>query len=233
MSFDFKKFHLTDKKTPMKIGIDSVILGAWADGRSANSVLDIGSGCGILSFMLAQRFENVNITGVEIYKPAYDDSIINLEHYPGKSNIRFFNTNIKEWESQSQFDMIISNPPFFSGSIIPKDKGRFVARFQSELTLVDFAKTVKKHLSDWGNFSLLIPFADYKRVDYIFNDSGLFLYRKTEIKHFPNSDSKRVLLEYRKSKSDINYSNKLIIKDLNGRYTSEFVSLTKEFYLDF
>ena len=233
MGFSFKKFHLIDENTPMKIGIDSVILGAWADGRNADSVLDIGSGCGILSFMLAQRFNNVNVTGVEIYEEAYDDSITNLELFLGRKKIRFFNNDIKDWETESEFDLIISNPPYFSGSIIPKDEGRFMARFQSELSLVDLAKSVEKHLSDRGNFSLLMPYSEYSRANNVFNDFGLFLHRKTEIKHLPNSDSKRILLEYRKSKSNKIYSSELIIKNLDGNYTNEFISLTKDFYLDF
>ena len=172
MSFSFKRFHLVDENTPMKIGIDSVILGAWAGGRYVDSVLDIGSGCGILSFMLAQRFENSKITGVEIYESAYDDSIINLENFFGRNRIRFFNNDIKEWESESEFDMIISNPPYFTGSIIPEDEGRFVARFQSELSLVDLAKSVEKHLSGRGGFFLLMPLPEYRGNDYT-HESGL------------------------------------------------------------
>jgi len=217
----------------MKIGMDSVILGAWVEGRKATTALDIGSGCGILTFMLAQRFEEIKITGVEIFELAYDDSLENLQEFYNPMNIRFFNNDIKDWESYQKFDLIISNPPYFSGSLKPKDIGRTIARFQEELNLQDLAKVVQNHLSDSGNFSLLLALSDFETADKVFNDNGLFLHRKTLIKHLSSTVSKRALLEYRKYPCQGIFYNKLIVKNIDDTFTDEFKALTRDFYLNF
>jgi len=232
-SFEFKKISLTDEHSPMKIGMDSVILGAWVEGRKATTALDIGSGCGILTFMLAQRFEEIKITGVEIFELAYDDSLENLQEFYNPMNIRFFNNDIKDWESYQKFDLIISNPPYFSGSLKPKDIGRTIARFQEELNLQDLAKVVQNHLSDSGNFSLLLALSDFETADKVFNDNGLFLHRKTLIKHLSSTVSKRALLEYRKYPCQGIFYNKLIVKNIDDTFTDEFKALTRDFYLNF
>ena len=232
-SFDFKKFSLTDEHTPMKIGVDAVILGAWTQGGNVRNILDIGSGCGILSFILSQRYEGASISGVEIFEPAYKDSLKNLAHFYNKNKVRFFHRNIKEWENDSCYDIIISNPPYFSGGFLPRDKGRTIARFQKELSIEDIAKSVNNHLSSHGTFSLLMESSGFEYANKVFNRHGLFLYRKTEIKHNKQKITKRLLLEYRKQNQGKILNNKLIIKNMDGSFTNEFKSLTVDFYLDF
>lgn len=232
-SFDFKKFSLTDENTPMKIGVDSVILGAWAQGENPKKALDIGSGCGLLTFMLVQRYEDIQITGVEIFEPAYDDAVENLKSFYNGKNIRFFNTDIKKWDSHIPYDLIISNPPFFNSSLKPKDKGRAIARFQEELNLQDLTEVVANLLDRQGRFSLIIALSDFDIANKVFIKNHLFLHRKTFILHNPVKKSKRVLLEYRKQKCENVSVSELVIKDIDGSYTDEFIRLTTDFYLAF
>ena len=232
-SFDFKKFSLTDEQTPMKIGVDAVVLGTWTQGKNVRNILDIGLGCGILSFILSQRFEKANIRGVEIYEPAYKDALKNLVHFYNQDKIQFFHKNIKEWKSDLHYDIIIANPPYFSAGIMPEDKGRIIARFQKELSVQDLAKSVNNHLSPQGIFSLLMESSGFEYANGIFNRYGLFLHRKTQIKHNKQKVTKRLLLEYRKQNQGHILNNTLIIKNMDGSFTNEFKSLTADFYLDF
>lgn len=230
--FQFKQFAIYDENTPMKVGVDSVLLGSWINIENNKSVLDIGSGSGLLSFMLAQRYSNLFITGIEIYKPAFDDSIQNLKKFHLPCKIQFLNEDFLSAEFTHGFDYIISNPPYFTDAINIPDIGRMKARFSQDLSLSKMISKASSLLNAKGSFSLIFSLQRFEELNIICLENNLQLARKTIFYHNQHIRPKRVLLEYVKNSKQI-IENKLIMKDEKGNYTAEYRTITKEFYLKF
>ena len=229
--FHFKKFSLNDDNTPMKIGMDSVMLGAWAEvPKGARAALDIGSGCGLLSFMLAQRYENLKVTGVEINEGAFGDSLRNLADFYKKENVKFIKADIRELALGEKFDYIISNPPYFGEKTISPHKGRAEARSQGRLDFEILAENVKRFLNLKGSFAVIIPKETFFDFSKSMISHGLFLNRKMQIRHYPHSQVKRLLLEYGFTSAELT-EDELVIKTTDNVYTEKYKKLTEEFYI--
>jgi tRNA1Val (adenine37-N6)-methyltransferase len=231
--FDFKKFSLSDDNTPMKIGMDSVILGAWSSVPVQGRALDIGTGCGLLAFMLARRSPRLSITGVEIYKPAYNDAVENLKNFSLPHNINFVNADIRAWNDNRGFDLVITNPPYFKGDLKPGDGGRSLARFQDGLPLDLLVEKVSKLLKPSGRFSIIIPAGQAFEMNRTCVSSGLILQRKLNVRHRIDLPVKRILLEFGYENPHKIVDEELVIEDASGEYTSEYKRLTRDFYLAF
>jgi tRNA1Val (adenine37-N6)-methyltransferase len=230
--FKFKKFELIDDQSPMKIGMDSVLLGSWVDASIAKTALDIGSGCGILSFMLAQRFPDLKIQGIEIFNPSYQDSLYNLQNFSLLSEIIFINDDFKTNLFDTKFDLIISNPPFFSEAILPKDEGRLKARFDRYLSLEQMIDRVSQLLNCNGKFVLVYDFKRFSALNTLCLSKKLFLVKKVLVHHKPKSTVKRVLLEYSNSFAPL-VEEVLYYKESSNEYSDNYKILTQEFYLSF
>jgi tRNA1Val (adenine37-N6)-methyltransferase len=229
--FYFKQFVIDDEQSPMKVGIDSVMLGSWIQAENAQVSLDLGSGCGILSLMVQQRFPDLQIVGVEIHQGAYLDSLKNLANFPLPHNIQFRNLDFYDVKKRC-YDLIFTNPPFFSESIKAPDKGRSVSRHMEDFELRKLLASVSELLSSQGEFQLIF---DYKRLDVLDKycmEFGLYIKKQVVIFPSPAHQAKRVLLSYSKSDCKPDY-DKLIIRDNKGNYTNMFKELTQDFYLRF
>ncbi|OIO99577.1 MAG: hypothetical protein AUJ98_10815 [Bacteroidetes bacterium CG2_30_33_31] len=232
-NFRFKKFSLIDDNTPMKIGMDSIMLGCWANADNSKSALDIGSGCGLLAFMLAQKYPKLKITAVEVYEEAYLDAVENLSNFPLEKHIQFFNSNILQWDCENKFDLIICNPPYFKGDLKPLELGRSFARFQDFLPLENLIHKSKSLMSEDGLISMIISKDNFIELNKICMSNGLFLSRTTSLKHRFNSKIKRILVEY-----SLNYlgkiiRNEIVVQDSYGKYSDDYKKLTQDFYLEF
>lgn len=214
----------------MKIGMDSVLLGSWAEANRSAQILDIGSGCGILSFMLSQRYPSAIIYGIELFKPAYDDSILNLNQFSLTNKISFINDDFLSYNFDIQYDLIISNPPFFSEDIKSGDFGRIKARSENELPLELLINKVTSLLTSQGKFALIYDIKNYVRLKDLCMKNDLFLKRETIIKHQKSKPPKRILAEFHKIES-IPKSNTIILKNFDGSLMEEYKDLTQDFYL--
>ena len=131
--FTFKQFHVQHDRCAMKVGTDGVLLGCWTDVPAAGSVLDIGTGSGLIALMIAQR-TNAQIDAIDIASDAYEQACINFAQSPWNERLKAYIASIQEWQHEALYDLIISNPPYFNNSLKNPDKGRELARHTDSLS---------------------------------------------------------------------------------------------------
>ena len=220
----------------MKIGTDGILLGAWCSLKdNTNKILDIGSGTGVISLMLAQRFNNTTIDSVEIEKNAYEQSVENFERSVWADRLFCFHSTFQDFakerkEDGETYDLIISNPPFYTDNVKNNNRARNKARSTSFLSFVELISGVSKILSNQGEFTTIIPFKEEAKFIEISKQNNLFLNKICRVKGNNNSDIKRSLLTFSFYKKKIDENN-LIIETSRHLYTDEYINLTKNFYI--
>jgi tRNA1Val (adenine37-N6)-methyltransferase len=220
----------------MKIGTDGILLGAWCSLKdNTNKILDIGSGTGVISLMLAQRFNNTTIDSVEIEKNAYEQSVENFERSVWADRLFCFHSTFQDFakerkEDGETYDLIISNPPFYTDNVKNNNRARNKARSTSFLSFVELISGVSKILSNQGEFTTIIPFKEEAKFIEISKQNNLFLNKICRVKGNNNSDIKRSLLTFSFYKKQLDENN-LIIETSRHLYTDEYINLTKNFYI--
>jgi tRNA1Val (adenine37-N6)-methyltransferase len=222
----------------MKIGTDGVLLGAWTPLiNNPYNVLDIGAGTGILSLMLAQRSNaapnNVGIIdAIEIDEDAYEQCVENFEASPWGDKLFCFHAGLDEFvdEPEDEYDLIISNPPFYTDDYKSDNSSRDLARFEDALPFEELIEAAALLLSDNGIFSVIIPFKEEERFVSLCKELDLFPLKITRVKGTPTSEIKRSLLAFcRMEQTPL--IDELVIEISRHNYTPEYIKLTKEFYL--
>ena len=231
--FEFKQFTVQQDQCAMKVGTDGVLLGAWVSVHRENRILDIGTGTGILALMLAQRSSS-EIVAVEIEPSACRQAMENISNSPWKSRILAINTSIQEYseKNNSSFDLIISNPPFFSNSLKTPHLERTLARHNDQLSPEEILSSVRRLLNPDGRFALILPYVESTLfiVDAAMHE--FYCTRKTMVKSSAQKKPHRILMEFSRSRRKPEESE-LVIYDDFGNYTQGYRELTKEFYLSF
>ena len=220
----------------MKVGTDGVLLGAWCSLENyPKKILDIGTGTGIISLMLAQRSSAITIDGVEIDTSAYMQTVDNFENSDWPDRLYCYNASFQKFADDTHneketYDLIVSNPPFYTEDYITKNSSRNKARFTTSLTFKQLIAGVSKILSKSGFFSTIIPFKEESTFISLAEQHRLFLNKICRVKGNKNSDVKRSLLTFSYHKKKINETN-LTIENSRHKYTKEYVELTNSFYL--
>jgi tRNA1Val (adenine37-N6)-methyltransferase len=217
----------------MKIGTDSVLLGAWCSlNHKPFSVLDIGAGTGILSLMIAQRSTAELIDAIEIDDDAYEQCVDNFENAPWSDRLFCYHASLEEFteEIEEKYNLIISNPPFYSEDYKTKNSQRDIARFSDALPFEHLLECVSKLLSEDGIFSVIIPFKEEEKLTSLASKFHLFPNRILHVKGHPTSEIKRSLLEFSFQKNQTTIDS-LIIETSRHQYTQDYINLTKDFYL--
>jgi tRNA1Val (adenine37-N6)-methyltransferase len=220
----------------MKVGTDGVLLGAWCSLENyPKKILDIGTGTGIISLMLAQRSSAITIDGVEIDTSAYMQTVDNFENSDWSDRLYCYNASFQKFADDTHneketYDLIVSNPPFYTEDYITKNSSRNKARFTTSLTFKQLIAGVSKILSKSGFFSTIIPFKEESTFISLAEQHRLFLNKICRVKGNKNSDIKRSLLTFSFYKKEINETN-LTIENSRHKYTKEYVELTNSFYL--
>ena len=218
----------------MKIGTDAVLLGAWTDVSEVKTILDVGTGTGILALMMAQRSDAI-ITALEIDKSSYSQAIENTESSPWKNRISVLNTSFQEYymTTEKKYNLIISNPPFFSGGIKSPDISRSMARHTEQLSMKELLSGSKKLLSDYGRLTVILPLKEAKDFIMIAKEYTLYPSRLTEIMPKPDKPVVRILIELRKVYHSLIQNDLSIRNTGNNEYSNDYKKLTGDFYLNF
>ncbi len=232
--FQFKQFSVQQDQCAMKIGTDGVLLGAWAPvEQNPFSVLDIGTGTGIIALMLAQRSNAAQIDALEIEENAYEQATDNFENSPWNDRLFCFHAGLDEFmeEPEDEYDLIVSNPPFYAEDYKTNDEQRDLARFQDALPFEDLIEAADLLLSENGILAVIIPFKEEERFLAIANEFELYPIKITRVKGTPTTEIKRSLLAFKRFELPTLYSDELIIETARHQYTPEYIELTQEFYL--
>ncbi len=231
--FKFKEFTINQDRCAMKIGTDGVLLGAWTSlNNNPFSVLDIGSGTGVLSLMMAQRSAAQNIEALEIDADAYEQCSENFENSSWADRLFCYHASLLEFieEIEDTYDLIICNPPFYSENYKTDNTARDLARFNDAMPFEHLLYATAKLLSEEGIFSVVIPFKEEENFVALALKVGLFPNRILHVKGHPDSEIKRSLLEFSFKESKLK-SSELIIETARHQYTEDYINLTKDFYL--
>ena len=229
--FRFKQFAVEQDDVAMKVGTDGVLLGAWAACDGAKRILDIGTGTGVISLMLAQRNTEAEIQAVEIDEIATKRARSNFDASPWAERLEVECCAVQEFNPNEKFDLIISNPPYFVDSLLPPDAKRSTARHTHDLSFEELDKAVCRLLAEDGRFALILPTTEFDKYLAI---TQLCLCRRCDVHPTVGSPTKRVMAEFAKQKVDaVVLENITIEQERRGDYTEEYRTLTKDFYLKF
>ena len=231
-SFQFKEFTIQQEKTAMKVGTDSILLGSWTKLNEENSILDIGTGTGLLALMLAQRSDALTIDAIEIDEDAYIEAVTNFENSPWGDRLFCYHASIQEFskEIDEKYDLIIANPPYFDPSKIISS--RSIARQTHTLTHMALLKNTKKLLNDTGIASFVIPYEIEHFFIKLAQNLGLFTQKILRVKDTEKALYKRSLVQLGFQKTAVSIAE-LILKNKDKSYSDAYKKLTKDFYLDF
>lgn len=231
--FHFKQFTINQENCAMKIGTDSILLGAWANCYNKSNILDIGTGTGVLALMLAQK-ENKNIFAIDIDKNAANLAKQNVNNSRWTSDIQVFHSSLQEFNLPvKKFNFIITNPPYFSKSLKSPQANRTTARHTYTLTHREIIDFYKNNLSEKGKSAIILPVVDGENFIKQSAEINLFCIRKCFVQ--PNQFKKphRLLLEFSFEKQITQESEIIIENGVRHHYTDEYKKLTEEFYLSF
>lgn len=232
--FKFKQFSVEQDRCAMKIGTDGVLLGAWAPiDNNPFSVLDVGTGTGIIALMLSQRSYAQQIDALEIDEEAYEQAVDNFENSPWSDRLFCFHAGLDEFveEPEDEYDLIVSNPPFYTDDYKTENEQRDLARFADAMPFEDLVEAADLLLSENGVFAVIIPFKEEDNFIALTKEYELYPIKITRVKGTPTTEIKRSLLAFSRNETATVLTDELIIETARHVYTPEYIELTKDFYL--
>ncbi|MDR2968461.1 MAG: methyltransferase [Tannerellaceae bacterium] len=229
--FKFKQFTVFHDKCAMKVGTDGVLLGAWTNTADAANLLDAGTGTGLIALMLAQR-TNAAIDAIDIDEGACRQAAENVAGSPFSGRIRIIHSSFVGFQPGRKYDLIVSNPPYFSQSLKSPDDKRSQARHDDSLPLPDLIAGSKEMLSENGRIALILPVEQEGKLDGLLTQYGLHRIRQTNVMPVVNGQIKRILIELSATPNPHCAPDCLAIERERHKYTKEYEALTRDFYLN-
>ena len=234
--FRFKKFDIAQDQCGMKIGTDGVLLGAWAPIKNnPKHILDIGTGTGVIAIMLAQRTESANIVGVEIEEKSATQARENMSACVFQDRLSVHLGSIQDFakESKKNFDLIISNPPFFTGGTFSQNQEKNNVRHTVKLPNGDLLRSAHQLLDKDGIFCVILPFIEGLRFKEMACQYGFHVSKITNVKGKKDKPIERLLIAFSKQEVDSIEEDELVIQhEKRNDFTDEYIKLTKDFYLN-
>jgi tRNA1Val (adenine37-N6)-methyltransferase len=231
--FRFKQFTICQDKAAFKVGTDGVLLGACAYIKGASRILDIGSGTGLISIMLAQR-TSASITAIEPDHKSYIQTCENVSRCCWQERIKVEHTDLQNFNPKDgKFDLIVTNPPYFSDSLKSSDPRKSAARHNDSLTSEEILKGVSKLMKKEGCLQIIMPYAEGNIFIAEAHKYGLFCNDILKIKPLPTAEIRRLILTFSRLQKKPVESFLTIEHGKRHEFTEEYINLTKEFYLKF
>ncbi|NLN24794.1 MAG: methyltransferase [Bacteroidetes bacterium] len=230
--FQFKQFTVAQNQCAMKVGTDGVLLGAWTPLNNPNSILDIGTGTGLIALQLAQRSDAELIDAIEIEDKAYEQCVENFENSPWSDRLFCYHASFEEFveEIDDRYDLIVSNPPFFSETQKSGNESRDKARFLEALPFEELISGVSQLLEQNGIFSVIIPRKEEAHFIAIASNYKLFPNNICRVKGNEKSEEKRSLIAFARTNTTPK-TDTVIIETSRHKYTKDYINLVRDFYL--
>jgi tRNA1Val (adenine37-N6)-methyltransferase len=229
--FNFKHFVINQEGSAFKVGTDGVLLGAYAGIDGAQTILDIGSGTGLISLMIAQR-SNANITALEPDYDSYLQTCENVSLSPWSNRISVRNASLQDFDNDGhKFDLIVTNPPYFQNSLKNPDSRKSSARHNDTLTTGELLTGVMKLMKDDGHLQMILPYVEGNIFIAEAAGSGLYCNNILKIKPLPSAEVRRLILRFSKIQMKPTENFLTIGHGKRHEFTEDYINLTKDFYL--
>lgn len=229
--FHFKHFSLYHHRSTMKVGTDAILLGRWTDVKPTDVVLDIGTGCGLLPLMLSQKGVN-QVDAVDIDKTSVEEATVNFEASQWREQLKVFCVDVVDFQPNKKYDLIVSNPPFFSRFSKCDSERKSRAR-HTDMTLSREAlcQAVCRLMKPDGRFALVLPFVESIDFLEIAKKYDLFLRKRMTIIPIDGKAPNRVNLELVLGKTNAVQEESFTIRDESNRFTTQYNTFLKDYYL--
>ncbi|ANI31165.1 tRNA (adenine-N6)-methyltransferase [Yersinia entomophaga] len=233
--FTFKQFFVAHDRCAMKVGTDGVLLGAWVPLQQARRVLDIGCGSGLIALMIAQRSSSeVLIDGVELESEAAEQATENAQASPWHDRIRIYSADVNAFAEHHphQYDLIVSNPPYFSPAVACRDEARNTARYTGSLTHEALLRSAERLITPEGRFCVVLPHSIGEDLAASAVQQGWFVRQQVDVRDRPGKPLHRMLLVLSRQDGEKLHQH-LTLRQAEDVYSPEFCQLIGDFYLNY
>ena len=230
-SFHFKQFAIHQDKCAMKVGTDAVLLGSWVQTGKASSILDIGTGSGVIALMLAQKC-NTLIDAIDIDETAYLQSSQNFKTSAWSNRLKSLHLSLQEFSKvhDGNYDLIVTNPPYFHHASKPAEESRLNARHHDLLTFDELLAGVRKLLKTDGRFFVILPCKEGLEFLDKAQRIELFCNHILRIKTKADKNEKRLIMEFG-FHFGVMEEKEIIIQEEDGSFTQDYIDLTRDYYI--
>ena len=229
--FHFKHFSLFHHRSTMKVGTDAILLGRWVEVKPTDVVLDIGTGCGLLSLMLAQKGVS-QVDAVDIDAASIEEASVNFQASQWRDQLNAYCTDIVDFQTDKQYDLIVSNPPFFNRFSKCDSERKSRARHNDvTLSYETLCAVVSRLLKPDGRFALVLPVSVLTEFLKVAENSGLFPCKRMNIIPIEGKEPNRVNLELRYGKGAETQEETFTIRGVDNRFTTQYTDFLKDYYL--
>lgn len=231
--FRFRQFSVSDEKCAMKVNTDAVLLGAWVDIAGAESILDIGTGSGIIALMLAQR-SDATINAIDIDKNSYEQAKDNFQNSAWSNRLNAIHKSLQEYVENSfeKYDLIVSNPPFFSNSLKSPSHSKTFSKHDDKLMHKELLAGVQKLLNSGGRFCVILPYSEISRFKEQALVENLYCLKQINIITKRGKKIHRTILELIQIRTGDFAESILTIRNTDNSFTKAYIDMTKDFYLN-
>jgi tRNA1Val (adenine37-N6)-methyltransferase len=218
----------------MKVGMDAILLGSWIDTLGAQKILDIGTGCGIVALMLAQQ-SNATIDAIDIDMHSVEEASENFKNSPWTKRINAYNVSLQKFAKQPnrRYDLIVSNPPFYQNSLLPKRENLKLAKHNKALNYAELLNGSDCLLSEHGRLAIILPFNYSDQFILMAKNNNLFLQKQLRIYPTSSKTASRMILQFGRSQLGEFESDSIVIRNPDASYTKDYRQLTKAFHPEF
>ena len=240
--FRFKHFAVWHHRSAMKVGVDGVLIGCWADVAGCRRILDVGTGCGVIALIMAQRAPGASVIGVDIDAPSAEEAAGNVASSPWPDRIKIIQGGFPQVfdgcpAERERFDLIVSNPPYFDSGVTDAVTPREIARHQGALSPLSILKDSRLLLTPGGSVAMVVPAEYCGRLEAEASSIGYLLEAKCLVRGHRDAPFKRVLLQWRWKPTDVSDNSlqetSLTLEESPGVPTAEYRALCRDFYLKF
>jgi tRNA1Val (adenine37-N6)-methyltransferase len=230
--FRFKQFAVTQGRCAMKVNTDGVLLGAWAHIKGADTILDIGTGTGVIALMMAQKNGTADIDAIDIDEEAFTQSTMNFNATVWADRLHPHHMSLQRFSAPIKYDVIISNPPYFINDYASEDHRSNVAKHGTELTYEDLVAGICRLMNDNGKAFLVLPYFNVPVFETIAAKGNLFITKRADVVAVTGKKCYVTLLQLEKTTKAYTIDT-IQIQNPDNTFTEQYKSITKEFYLKF